>query len=144
MFPAVQLGSIEQTALTVLTTAAGMLVGAELHLYQNDFTPTPGMLIGDFDEADYSGYAEETVTWNAVTLNDAGQLEVVGQFGEFRPSSSLVTNAIWGCYLTAPLVGLVAAARFTNGPLPMVSTLSSILAVYRLRLSNPSQVDLVS
>jgi len=124
---------------------AAILDGVMVHLYQNDITPTPNRPIGDYTEATYTGYAAEALTWLAPTLNDAGQIEVIGTVGEFRPTASTVQNTIYGLYLTDTAGAvLLEAARFDNAPLPMNSVLDSIITTFRQIMPAGGTVAVVS
>jgi hypothetical protein len=127
----------QDLALGALTDAvAGTLAGCECHLYKNDITPTPGTPLGSYTEADFSGYAAGAITWLAPTVNDAGEVEVIGTVPEFRPTSDTVQNQIYGATIQdGGGTILYAASRFDNPPVPMVGTLDSILLTIRLRFS---------
>lgn len=52
---------------------AGDLAGATVHLYTNDYTPTPQSVVGDFTEATFTGYAAVAVAgWTANRLEASG------------------------------------------------------------------------
>lgn len=54
---------------------AGDLAGATFHLYTNDYEPTPQSVVGDFDEATFTGYASiAAVGWNATEQNPDGSV----------------------------------------------------------------------
>jgi len=78
------------------------LDGALVHLYKNDYVPTPFSLTADFTTADYTGYAAQAVaaaSWNATTLSD-GSAGLVGPGLFFDATGSSVTNVIYGYYIT--------------------------------------------
>jgi len=125
-------------------TRAATLLAAELMLFQNDLEPGPNIPIGDYTEADYTGYGAEVVTWTVPTINDEGNIEIVGTAGEFRPTGTTVQNAIYGWLLTTGAGALLAAGRFDGAPLPMESALDAILLIPRLRLTPEGIVVVVS
>jgi len=120
-------------AATVTVGVGGPLNGALLELYQNDITPTPTTPIGDFTVADYDGYAAEALSWLAVSVNDAGQVEVQGIIGEFRPTGSTTPNTIYGWFLTESGGALIDSGRFEGAPISMADALNNILCTYIYR-----------
>ena len=124
---------------------AGVLTANKVALYQNDIIPTPNRPLGDYTEATYSGYAKEAITWSAPTLADDGSVEVLGIVGEFRPTSSVVVNSIYGLMLVDTTGAILyAAARFDAPPLPMNSTLDAIIVTVRVRIKAGGVVVTVS
>lgn len=133
-------------ALDVTADAiAGVLTANKVALFQSNTVPTPATVIGDYTQATYSGYALEAITWSAPTLADDGSVEVIGILGEFRPTSSVVQNTIYGLLLvdTTGLI-LYAAARFDDAPLPMNSVLDAIVPTIRVRITPGGLVVTVS
>jgi len=133
-------------ALAVLADAlAGVLAANKVALYQSNTIPMPNMGLGDYVEATYTGYAQESVVWSAPTVADDGTVEVIGIVGEFRPTGTAVTNAIYGVLLvdTTSLI-LYGAARFDAPPLPMSSPLDAIIVTLRVRITPGGVVVTVS
>jgi len=80
----------------------GLTATVDLHLYQNDMAPSPSSVLGDFTEADYDGYAEETITpgtW-AVFLQGISQAVAVGPGIVFSPTGATTPNVVYGYYVT--------------------------------------------
>jgi hypothetical protein len=80
----------------------GLTAAVAVHLYQNDFAPAPGTVLADFTEADYSGYAAQTVTpatW-PVFFQGISQVVAVGPGLVFTPTASTIANVIYGYYVT--------------------------------------------
>jgi len=128
-----------------LEAVTGVLLANKVALYQNDIIPTPNRPLGDYTEADYSGYAKEAITWSAATLADDGSVEVLGIVGAFRPTPSPIVNSIYGLMLVDTTgVILYAAARFDAPPLPMNSTLDAIVVTVRVRIAAGGVVVTVS
>ena len=128
-----------------LATAAGeFLDGALIALGQNDIEITRDLEIGDFTEADYTGYAREAVTWNAPSEADNGETELVGVAGEFRPSGSAVQNSIYTFMLLDSGGALIAAGRFEGAPLAMGDTLDAIVVTPRVRITLGGEGQYVS
>jgi len=118
----------------VVTAVTGALIGAEVELFQNDVNPTRGSVIADFDVATFAGYNAEAVQWLEPSRADDGNIEVVGTLQEFRPTDDVTPNTIFGFFVTDGGTEVLYAARFENAPLPMGSTLDSILLTLRARI----------
>lgn len=133
-------------ALAVLTDAlAGVLTANKVALFQSNTIPTPNMVLGDYTEATYTGYAKEAVTWSVPTVADDGTVEVIGIVGEFRPTGTAVTNAIYGVLLVDTTGAILyGAARFDAPPLPMSSALDAIIVTLRVRMTPGGIVVTVS
>ncbi len=57
----------------LVSKIAGDLAGATVHLFTNNFTPTPDSLIADYTEAAYAGYAGIAVSgWTAPAYQSRG------------------------------------------------------------------------
>ncbi len=125
--------AFDAAALTDLTAAGGALDGAKVRLYQNDQVPLRNSPDTDFDIATYTGYADEAVTWNAVSTADDGTPEVVGLVGEFRPTGTTITNQIYGANLISSANVFFAGARFSPAPVPMETTSDAIQLMVRVR-----------
>lgn len=134
-----------EIAEDVLLAVTGMLTGAEVRLFINDFEPDRESVIGDYDPPTYTGNGDEAITWNAPSVSDDGTVEVVGTLGEFRPTDAVAPNDVFGAIILDGGGGLLDAVRFPAGPLPMNSALDSILLVVRWRPSTARfSVELVS
>lgn len=94
---------------------AGALNNCRIHLYKNDYVPTVFDVVAAFTEADYTGYAFQSVltaAWNAVIQAD-GSAGVIGPGLFFDASGTAVANTIYGYFVT-DLAGttLLWAERF--------------------------------
>lgn len=126
------------------TAVTGTLLNTNvIDLFQNDIPFAPGNVIGDYDLADYTGYAAEAITWSAATLSDDGQVETVGVTGEFRPTDGVTPNQIYGWLLRNAGGDILGGGNF-NPPLPMVSALDAILLTPRVRFTLGLAAGLVS
>jgi predicted alpha-1,6-mannanase (GH76 family) len=105
--------------VALLTDAVGaILANAHVHLFKNDYVPTPLSVVGDFTEADYTGYAHQVVAsadWNSVTLSD-GSAGIVGPGLFFNPTGTAVTNVIYGYYITDSTDATVVWAERFDAP----------------------------
>jgi hypothetical protein len=136
---------LDLAVLSDITTAVtGCLVAAEVDLVQNDAPFDRASLIGDYDLADYTGYAAEAVTWLAPSVADDGSIELVGLVGEFRPTDAVTPNVIFGLLLRNAGGDILFAARFDAAPLSMGSALNSIVVTIRVVVSPTGVVVTVS
>src|SRR5690242_7319844 len=104
------------------TTTAGALLAAKIDLYKTDVTITPNNVLTDFNAhvADFTGYAQGTITWNTPTIADDGTVEVIGTVPMWAPTDAVHPNMIYGCYITLAVGGALAyAGRFDTAPVPM-------------------------
>jgi len=128
----------------VVTAVTGELTGAEVELFQNDILPTPETPLGDYTLATYDGYAAQAVTWLAPSVADDGSVELVGTVPEWRPTGSVTPNVIYGMLLLTAGGALRAALRFDDAPIPMGSTLDSLITTIRFRAPCGGTVAVVS
>jgi len=130
-------GNDEFDAAAAADVIAGHLAAATVHLGQTNMTVDRNTTKAEMTaaEATYSGYAAETITWLAPSIGSDGEVEVVGIVGEFRPTSSVITNSIYTAYILSAVGGtpLCFVARFDNAPIGMGTTLDSIVVTVRWR-----------
>lgn len=75
----------------------------------------------------YTGYSDETITWQAPSVNAAGGVEVLAEPTIFRPTDSVSPQNMYGIVITdAAKTNLLFAAPFDVQPLPMQSALNTI------------------
>ena len=109
--------------------ALAAFVGAKLHLFSNNITPTPSNVLADFTECVYSGYAAQTVTWspafydiNGVPVSSGGEVLFAqsGATGDFCYGAFLTdsagTHLLWAGNLDSPPFTFVN----TGDTLPLV------------------------
>lgn len=92
-------------------------VGAKLHLYSNDFTPSVDTILADFTECIYTGYAAIAVTWSA-PFYDQNNIPV-SSIGEllFVQTGIVATDNCFGVFLTnAAGAKLLWSARLDAPP----------------------------
>lgn len=133
--------------LDVLTDiTAGFLDGALIYLYKSDTPATKNVVLGDLTTANFTGAAGKAITWGAPTVNDLGDVEMVGTVAAaFKPTDAVTPNDIYGAYIRlAGPADLVAIARFENAPLPMNSALDQLLPVIRVRLTQSGVIVVIS
>jgi hypothetical protein len=101
--------------LTELIAAGNLWDGAKVHLFKNNVTPSPGMLIGDLTEADFDGYAASSaIVWGTPGFLPDGTAAVVGTQKTFTVGASpVVLNTVYGYYVTDGAgTGLLFARKF--------------------------------
>jgi len=130
--------------LTALVDTAAPLDGAEIGLFQNNITPDANTVLADLTECDYTGYAQEAITWLVPSISDAGTPQVVGTVVEFRPTGTTVTNFAYGLFMLDGSGAFVGAARFPDAPYPMQATTDSIVVMPAYQVSDSGQVAVVS
>jgi hypothetical protein len=112
--------SIKATLLQLLVAT---LNGYKIHLFKNNLTPTDASVIGDFTEADFTGYASQNLTTFATAfLNGANQGETDAGLYTFTQSGSTTTNNIYGYYVTTAGGALVYSERNPNAPVAMTGS----------------------
>lgn len=118
MFNPTEVQVIPQTQLLVILAALvaedGPFDAPILKLFQNDIDPTPETVIGDLEEATFTGYADvNALAFGTPYYDIDGNAIVTAPSHEFVASGSGVANVIYGWYLTDdPATKLLAAFRF--------------------------------
>jgi hypothetical protein len=98
----------------------------KLHLYANDFSPSPSSVLANFTEATFDGYAAlASALLMGPSRNLDGSFEVSGN-ANWAMTGSTTPNTIYGAYIT-DFTGtqLLFANRFDQ-PVPMVDAFSSL------------------
>ena len=105
--------------LTLLTTTGGTWHGAIAHLYQNNFTPTPGMTLASLTEADYTGYAASSaLTWGTPGFLPAGPAVVTANLVSFVSGATpTLFNTVYGYYITDSPATVLHFARLFQAPI---------------------------
>lgn len=94
-----------ETDLCKITRAnddiAGGLADAEIGLYTEAVPASRTTVKSDVTavEANFDGYAIANIDWQAPSIADDGEVEVVGIVPEFRPTGANVDNTIVGAYI---------------------------------------------
>lgn len=126
-----------------LTIATLMDAGTTtIKLFQNNVTLTPDMVVGDFTEADFSGYADAEVTSTGTAWDDENLNGVMSFTGvHFQGSTGAITNTIYGWYMIATVSGptpdeLVQAVLFDT-PIPINGSMDAIDFAPTFKLGQP-------
>jgi hypothetical protein len=88
----------------------------KLQLVQNNVTPRPGNTLANFQIANFSGYADFTVsTFSAVALDSNNNAFMTSNIANFACSGAGVSNTIYGSVLVGtPSGGVLATATNTG------------------------------
>lgn len=107
----------EKLALVNAKVALASFVGAKLHLFSNNFSPSEDSILADFTEVAYTGYAAQTVTWSAAFYDQNGEPVSSGGALLFIQTAVTVTGIAYGAYLTDTAGAvLLGAGRLDNAP----------------------------
>lgn len=89
----------------------------ELHLYKNDLAPDSASVLGDFTEAEFSGYSSTVLT--AANWGITAASTTVFLYSEaiiFEADASVTDEDIYGYYVTNTTGDVMWAERFANPP----------------------------
>lgn len=108
---------------TLLQQQVALLNSLVLHLYQNNYTPLGTSVAGDFTEATFDGYAAQNLTtFAAAFLNGANLGETDAGLYTFTQTGVVVTNNIYGYYVTTAGGVLAFGERNAGAPVSMSTT----------------------
>jgi hypothetical protein len=107
--------ALQLDTLAALTAVGGVLAGCKMHLFKNAIAPGPNTPLSSFEEADYAGYAAETVgVWGMPFFGIDARARIVAPAFQFQPTGGAAPNTIYGAYFTnAGSTVLLFAVRFT-------------------------------
>jgi hypothetical protein len=121
---------------------AAPLLAPVLHLFQNDFTPLPTSVVGDFDEADFGGYGTELPVFTAPVFGPNGLISAPAGVQNFICDGTAPSNMVFGWYLLDSAGGLVMSGRFAAAK-PMAANGDAITLVLFLGLSGGYGVEVI-
>jgi len=102
-----------------------MLVGGDsftdvrLRLYKNNYTPVAGSTFGDFTQADFSGYAEETPAFGSATVVNGKGTIVDAAARLFIHTGGGTANTVYGYYVVDDLNNEILWAERFPSPILM-------------------------
>jgi len=108
----------------------GLLLNATIHLFKNNFVPVEAQVLADFVEADFDGYAAQTLAaWGTVALNVDGDAQMVHTPIVWTHDGGATGCDVYGYYVVdaAGLV-LLWAERNAAGPV-LMDTLNQVYSV---------------
>lgn len=114
------------TLLDDLTAVWGTV---DIHLYDNNYVPVHGSVVGDFNEASFSGYAPVAVTsWSPAAPTGVDHEQSTGSTVQWAaPGVGLPIN-LYGYYATDPGGNLLFAERFPSPPV-VLSIAGQVLSI---------------
>jgi hypothetical protein len=98
-----------------LARSAAPLLAPTVHLFSNDFTPTPRTLVGAFVESAFSGYAAGTPTLGPVVTDDVGNPVSPATNVTFT-TDGITPGVAFGYYMLDSAGALLLSGRFPNAP----------------------------
>lgn len=105
-----------------------------LRLYKNDYTPDEESDSLDFVEANFSGYAAQAANNWGIPFTDVDRGRINEVIHDFAHNGGVVSNSIYGYWLTYPDGSLAWAERNDLGPVNVGPTVTySVLPTYTLR-----------
>jgi hypothetical protein len=98
-----------------------------MHLYKNNYSPIEASVLGDFTEADFSGYGGGQVITGWTTPVDSGAHRAIAHATTlvWTHGAGATNNDIYGYYVTQG-ADLIWAEAFNGGPVPMSSNGASL------------------
>jgi len=114
----------------------GPLADAHLGLYKTTVPLNEGTVKADLTAviANYDGYAEANIDWQAPSFAANGEVEVVGTVPEFRPTGGNVDNVIIGGFVTRNTDdALLSFGEFTGTGIPMNDVTDAMVVTIRYR-----------
>jgi hypothetical protein len=113
--------------------------GVKLRLFKNNHTPVEGDTIGNYTEADFSGYAAVAIgPWNAATYSSGSASASATSSQTFTNSTGAVGNDIYGYYVTdAGNTTLYFAQIASTVPIDMNTALQSLTVQPVYTTDNP-------
>lgn len=119
--------------VAMLTTLVA--VTHRYRLFQNNYTPVEGSVVGDFTEATYSGYGGSKEPTYGTPCTVSGTSFVTGGSMFFQHDGGGTSNTIYGYYVTkTDDTTLLFAERFTSSK--SMATVADILQLFpRLELA---------
>jgi hypothetical protein len=108
----------EEQMFKLLCNKSGVtLRDMSLRLYQNDYTPVEGSVVGDFTVATFTGYASITLGTGDWTITPGAPTSAACAQKTFTSSAGSQNQNIYGYYLVTVTDEIfIAGERFSDGP----------------------------
>lgn len=128
----------EERALAFLINKAGYTLRAvTLRLFKNDMTPAEDDVVGDYTEADFTGYSAAAVPSADWTISGTTPTLATAVTKNFVSGADQALQNIYGWFLTTDTDNdVVAAERFADAPLPIVNNGDFIPVTIQLTAAN--------
>lgn len=111
-------------------TIAGLLLATKAHLTKAVVDINPSTPLADLTavQADYTGYAAQTLVWDTPSVDAGGQVQSVSHALTFRPTDDAAPNQIYAVYITdTDGTVLYYANQFDEAPINMGSSLNQMV-----------------
>jgi len=110
-----------------------------LHCYKNDYTPIPDSAGGNFTEANFNGYASESLVgnWGAVTEAADGKWYIEATPVTFTKTAGGVDNTIYGWWIDDG-TNVVMAERLAT---PIVITTDALPFRLTIRYTHEAKIQ---
>lgn len=93
----------------------------EVRLYQNDYTPVDGSVLGSFTQADFEGYAGQNAeSWTGAVMASGRARSTADQI-TWTKGTGGTGNSIYGYYVVDADENLLWAERDPSAPVNMTS-----------------------
>lgn len=103
---------------------------AKMHLFQNNHVPSNGDTVADYTEANYDGYASQTLGAPGAAATVGGRSTITWPALTFTKAAGVATNLIYGYYITNAAGDLLAAELDPNGPVPFLVAGATYVITY--------------
>jgi hypothetical protein len=114
--------------LDAMVAVGGILNGAKLKLFSNNFTPDHLTLLTDITQADFTGYAEVTLSaWGEAFRDGGSQPKIVHVSVQYTPTGSTVSNTIFGWYLTNAAGTVLLMAKRLDTPVVLTDNSTALI-----------------
>ena len=105
-----------------LADSSNPTVPTTLKLFQNNYTPVAGSVIGDLTEATFSGYTAKTLTGLSVSGSlDSGNRAFATWTAVSWTKSGATGNNVYGYYVISAAGALLYLERFDGAPINMMT-----------------------
>lgn len=116
--------------LDALIAALGRYNVINVHLFQNDITPTADTALSALDEADFTGYAQvDDPGWGASFINADGDAQALAANCQFTQTATTVSNTIYGYFVTDTTDAILLWAERFEDPIAMDTALKAIAVI---------------
>jgi len=103
-----------------------------IKLFMNDYTPDEDTVEADFDEADFSGYADQASTLTGPT--NVGGVSIMNGLWTFAHNGGGTSNTIYGWWITSNFAGLFIVCERLPTPKVMASAADELIVALPWRL----------
>jgi hypothetical protein len=124
----VSIVSMQLSALASMTAGGGVLNGAKVHLYQNNYIPSKSSALADFTECTYAGYAAQSAgTWGAPYVGVDGLPHVTCPSLQFQSTDGVTPNVAYGVYVTNAGSTVLLFSGLFDQPVPMIDATTGLV-----------------